>query len=90
MLSTQEDAVEPLFMLQARQQGILDDDYIYMGARASLIDYQRLNHIPNGGENMDFSYNVDRYVASTISKWVSSLVGFSLYQDHQHGLNFFP
>ncbi|MGQ4005205.1 hypothetical protein QIW49_01800 [Francisellaceae bacterium CB300] len=90
MLNTQEDTGDPLFMLQARQQGILEDDYIYMGARASLINYQRLNHVPAGGENKQFSYNVDGYIASTISKWVSALVGFSLYEDHQQGLNFFP
>ena len=90
MLNTQQETGDPLFMLQARQQGILDDDYIYMGARVSFIDYQRLNHVPVGGENKQFSYNVDGYLASTISKWVSALVGFSLYQDHQHGLNFFP
>ena len=90
MLNTQEDTGDPLFMLQARQQGILEDDYIYMGARASLIDYQRMNHVPSGGENKSFSYNVDGYLASTISKWVSALVGFSLYEDHRQGLNFFP
>ena len=87
MLNTQEDTGDPLFMLQARQQGILEDDYIYMGARASLIDYQRMNHVPSGGENKSFSYNVDGYLASTISKWVSALVGFSLYEDHRQGLN---
>jgi hypothetical protein len=59
MLNTQEDTGDPLFMLQARQQGILEDDYIYMGARASFINYQRLNHVPAGGENKQFSYNVD-------------------------------
>jgi hypothetical protein len=78
MLNTQEDTGDPLFMLQARQQGILENDYIYMGARASFINYQRLNHVPAGGENKQFSYNVDGYLASTISKWVSALVGFSL------------
>ncbi len=30
ILNTQEDTGDPLFMLQARQQGILEDDYIYM------------------------------------------------------------
>lgn len=89
MLNTQQDTGDPLFMLQARQQGILEDDYIYFGSRASLIDWQRLNRVPPGGENKQFSYNVDVYAASTISSWFSSLVGFSLYEDHQ-GFNFFP
>lgn len=38
MLNTQQDTGDPLFMLQARQQGILADDYIYMGAKLAVIN----------------------------------------------------
>ncbi|MDE5014560.1 hypothetical protein NAI47_10650, partial [Francisella tularensis subsp. holarctica] len=43
MLNTQQDTGDPLFMLQARQQWILADDYIYMGAKLAVINWQRLN-----------------------------------------------
>nr|WP_245806416.1 hypothetical protein [Francisella halioticida] len=87
MLNTQQDTSDPLFMLQARQQGILDDNYIYFGAKVSLLDWFRLNRIPPGGENQEFSYAVHAYAASTISKWFSALLGFTLYQDHGDGFN---
>ncbi|GMN88583.1 hypothetical protein [Francisella sciaenopsi] len=90
MLNVQSDTGDPLFMLQARQQGILDDDYIYFGTKIALIDWQRLNKVPPGGENKLFSYAVDFYAASTISKWFTSLVGFTLYQDHSDGFNIDP
>ncbi|MEY8701968.1 hypothetical protein AB4F11_02770, partial [Francisella philomiragia] len=91
MLNVQEDTGDPLFMLQARQQGILDDNYIYFGTKVALIDWQRLNRVPQGGENRLFSYAVDFYAASTISKWFTSLVGFTLYQDHsEEGFNIDP
>ncbi|AJI53396.1 hypothetical protein [Francisella philomiragia] len=90
MLNVQSDTGDPLFMLQARQQGILDDNYIYFGTKVALIDWQRLNKVPPGGESRLFSYAVDFYAASTISKWFTSLVGFTLYQDHQDGFNIDP
>ncbi|WP_191092452.1 hypothetical protein [Francisella sp. XLW-1] len=91
MLNVQSDTGDPLFMLQARQQGILDDNYIYFGTKVALIDWQRLNRVPQGGENRLFSYAVDFYAASTISKWFTSLVGFTLYQDHSdEGFNVRP
>ena len=90
MLNTQQDTGDPLFMLQAREQGILDDDYIYFGAKVALLDWYRLNQVPQGGENKEFSYAVNAYAASAISKWFSALLGFTLYQDHGDGFNVTP
>ncbi|WP_191092548.1 hypothetical protein [Francisella sp. SYW-9] len=90
MLNVQQDTGDPLFMLQARQQGILDDDYIYFGAKLALLDWFRLNKVPQGGENKEFSYAINAYAASTISSWFSALLGFTLYQDHGDGFNVTP
>ncbi|MBK2356807.1 hypothetical protein [Francisella hispaniensis] len=90
MLNTQQDTGDPLFMLQARQQGILADDYIYMGAKLAVINWQRLNKAPLGGETKLFTYSIEAYAASTISKWFSALAGFTLYQDHRNGFNITP
>ena len=77
----------PEFILLSHQQGILVDDYIYMGAKLVVINWQRLNKAPLDGETKLFTYSIEAYAASTISKWFSALAGFTLYQDHCNGIN---
>ena len=89
MLIPNEKTGNP-FTLLSRQQGILVDDYIYMGAKLAVINWQRLNKAPLGGETKLFIYSIEAYAASTISKWFSALAGFTLYQDHHNGINITP
>ncbi|MFC4891511.1 hypothetical protein ACFPDQ_00430 [Pseudofrancisella aestuarii] len=90
MLNVQQDTGDPLFMLEARQQGILEDDYIYFGAKLAALGWMDVSPVPPGATAKSFSYAVNAYVASTISPWFTSLLGFSLYSSDERKLNFDP
>lgn len=90
MLNTQQDTGDPLFMLEARQQGILEDDYIYFGGKLAALGWMDVSPVPPGATAKSFSYFMNAYVASTISPWFTGLLGFSLYSSDEHNLNFDP
>jgi len=90
MLNSQEDTGDPLFMVQAHQDGVLEDNYIYFGTATSSLGWAHLGNNHGSAKNRYFSYDMDAYVASTIGSWVNLFAGFSLYSRDEKHLNFDP
>lgn len=81
MLNPLKRTGHPLFMMQARKDGLLEDGYIYTGGKTAFIDWNRLHAIHNQGATKDFSYFIDGYIASTLSKWISAFGSLTVYND---------
>ena len=68
VLNTQGGAVEgPLFELQARRDGILKDDYLYVGGTAAFLPvWDKTN-----SDDTINNYNLEYYFLSTLGDWTT-------------------
>ena len=62
---------------------------IYIWVQISVVNWNRMGD-SSIGQSRAFTYSLEGYVASTISEWVSTLAGVTLYQDHSDKVNFVP
>lgn len=74
MLNTQQQTGDPEFILLSRQNGLLKDNYLYLGGMASFNPtwgkYTR-NNIPSNSIN---NYSLEYYMLSTLGEWTSFLL----------------
>ncbi|AEE87392.1 hypothetical protein [Francisella tularensis] len=79
MLNTQQQTGDPEFILLSRQNGLLKDNYLYLGGMASFNPtwgkYTR-NNIPSNSIN---NYSLEYYMLSTLGEWTSIFASLNTY-----------
>ncbi|WP_395167258.1 hypothetical protein [Francisella salimarina] len=79
MLNTQQETGDPEFIILSRQNGLLKDDYLYVGGMASFIPTWGRD-TQNGVSSRSINnYSLEYYVASTLGDWTSVFASLNTY-----------
>ncbi|QUE30602.1 hypothetical protein [Francisella philomiragia] len=79
MLNTQQETGDPEFIILSRQNGLLKDDYLYVGGMASFTPTWGRNSQNGVSANSINNYALEYYVASTLGEWTSIYASLSTY-----------
>lgn len=79
MLNTQQETGNPEFVILSRQNGLLKDDYLYVGGMASFTPTWGRDNQNGVSANSINNYALEYYVASTLGEWTSVYASLSTY-----------
>ncbi|MGQ4005592.1 hypothetical protein QIW49_03775 [Francisellaceae bacterium CB300] len=78
VLNTQEETGGPLFELLGRRDGILKDDYLYVGMTAAFLPVWDRGNSKGSNDTIN-NYNLEYYFLSTLGDWTTIYGSLNTY-----------
>ncbi|QIW10097.1 hypothetical protein [Francisella sp. LA112445] len=79
LLNTQQETGDGLFILESRQNGLLKDNYLYLGGMGSFTPVWGRDSQNNLSSNSVNNYALEYYVLSTLGEWTSVYASLNTY-----------
>ncbi|MED7818845.1 MULTISPECIES: hypothetical protein [unclassified Francisella] len=79
LLNTQQETGDGLFILESRQNGLLKDNYLYLGGMASFTPVWGRDSQGGLSSNSVNNYTLEYYVLSTLGEWTSFYASLNTY-----------
>ncbi|MED7788739.1 hypothetical protein [Francisella sp. 19X1-34] len=79
LLNTQQETADGLFILESRQNGLLKDDYLYLGGMGSFTPVWGIDSQSSLSSNSVNNYALEYYVLSTLGEWTSVYASLNTY-----------
>lgn len=79
LLNTQQETSDGLFILESRQNGLLKDNYLYLGGMGSFTPVWGRDSQNGLSSNSVNNYTLEYYVLSTLGEWTSVYASLNTY-----------